>query len=163
MSYTLPHDIAELGEVPAQGVDQLGALAHEDVARTKHHGRCLRLRTLALNEPHRRALRRLADRLRVSHVVLLPLHERLHVRGRDEPRIVAQSSDLAGPVVRARASLHRHDAPWQRREEHQNLVTPQLLAQDRVTAPVRAVNLENRLGQIDADCADLPHGRLLQW
>jgi hypothetical protein len=66
-------------------------------------------------------------------------------------------------MVRAAARLHRHHAPWQCREEPQDLIPPSLLADDYGAARVCAVNLENRLGQINADCANLAHARLLQW
>jgi len=53
------------------------------------------LRALARYERRRRALRRLADRLRIGHVVLLPLDEGLHVRRRDQAGLVTQGGDLA--------------------------------------------------------------------
>jgi transposase len=81
----------------------------------------------------------------------------------DTPEVVTRCGDLARPVMRARARFHRHHASRQRREERDNLIPPQLLAQHDRAVRIRAVKLENRLGQIDADCANLTHGRLLQW
>src|SRR3712207_8452026 len=53
-------------------------------------------------------LRRLGDRLRIGHVVLLPLHEWLNIDWRNEPGLVPQRGDLASPVMSAGASLHSH-------------------------------------------------------
>ncbi|MBA7592789.1 hypothetical protein ES708_34983 [subsurface metagenome] len=159
----LANDVSKLGEVPAQRVDQLGPLTHEQVARTEHHCRSLSLRALALDEPHRRALRRLANRFRVGHVVLLPLHKRLHVGWWDEPRVVTCHGYLARPVMSTGARLHRDHASRKCREERQHLITPQLLAEHDCATRTGAVNLENRFGQIDSDRANLAHGRLLQW
>ena len=130
---------------------------------SEYDRRGLRLSALALHKPHRRALRRFTDRLRVSHVVLLSLHERLHVCRRDQLRVVPNCGELARPIMSAGTRLHRHNAPRQGREERQHLVPPELLAEHDPAARIRTVNLKNRLGQIDADCANLAHGRLLQW
>jgi hypothetical protein len=46
----------------------------------------------------------------IGHVVLLPLYERLHVGGRDQPDAAAEIADRSAPVVSARAGFHRHDA-----------------------------------------------------
>ena len=64
--------MAILGQMAPQGVDGLGALAHEQVARAEHHAAGLLLFVLHRREPHARPLRGLADRLGVGRVVLLP-------------------------------------------------------------------------------------------
>jgi hypothetical protein len=93
--------------MPAQGVDQLGSLANQKIPRTKDDCRRLRFGALALHKPHRGSLRRFADRLCISHVVLLPLDERLHVSRRDKARVVPKLSNLASPVMGARTASHR--------------------------------------------------------
>ena len=130
MPRTLPHDKAELGEVAAQGVDQLGPLPDQQVAGAEDDSRALRRRALGRDEAHRRPLRRLADRLRIGHVVLLPLHERLDVSRSDQLGLVAQRTDLARPVVGAGAGLHRHQTARLAGEKGQHLISPQLLADD---------------------------------
>jgi hypothetical protein len=124
---TLPHDIAKLAQMTAQCVDQLGALTDQQVPGAEDHGRALRLRALRAHEPHGRPLRRLADRLGIGHVVLLALHERLHVRWRDQAGLMTQGGDLPGPVVGARTGFHRHNAPRLGGEERQHLVSSKLL------------------------------------
>lgn len=59
-----------------------------------------------------------------SHVVLLPLHERLHIRRRDQPDLVAKRAELARPMMRAGAGFHRHQAAWLVREEPEQLIAP---------------------------------------
>jgi hypothetical protein len=86
----LPDQEAELGQVTAQRVDQLDALADQEIAGAEDHGGALSLGALGGDEPHRGPLGRLADRLRVGHVVLLPLHERLDVGRRDQPHLMAE-------------------------------------------------------------------------
>ena len=72
---TLRNDVAVLRPVPARGVDALRPLPHQEIAGAEHHAvRLLRL-VLHRHETHARPLRRLADRLGIGQVVLLPLHE----------------------------------------------------------------------------------------
>lgn len=66
---------------------------------------------------HSIALRSLADRLGISHVVLLSLHERLHVRRRDQLHIVTEPPNLTRPMMRAAARLHSDRATGQLSEE----------------------------------------------
>ena len=88
------------------------------------------------HEAHGRPLRRLADRLRVRRVVLLALHEGLHVDRRDQPDLMAELHDLPAPVVRARTRLHRHHAARLRSEERQQRPPAQRLAEhDRAVRP----------------------------
>jgi hypothetical protein len=101
------------------------------------------------------------NRIVISHVVLLPLHERLHIGRRDHADLVTQRSDLTGPVVGAGAGLHRHQATWLAGEKRQQLISSQLLAEDHAAGSIRAMRLKDRLGQVEPDCDNLFHGRLL--
>ena len=78
MSRSLRRDNAKLRQVAPQRVDRLRALAHQKIARVEQHRPCLLFFRLHRHEAHRRALRRLADRLCIRHVVLMPLHQRGH-------------------------------------------------------------------------------------
>src|SRR5215217_3212935 len=156
-------DHPELGQVTAERVDGLGALANQQVSRAKHNGCGLRLLTFHSHEAHGGALSGLADRLRIGHVILLPLDERLHVRRRDEADRVAELSDLTPPVVGARASLQGHRAGRERGEEREELAAAQLLAKDHRARAVGSVQLKDVLGEIQSDGAHLVHGRLLEW
>ena len=72
-------DHPELGQVTPERIDGLGALANQQVPRAEHNSCGLLVRALEGHEAHGRALGGLADRLRIRHVVLLPLDERLDV------------------------------------------------------------------------------------
>jgi hypothetical protein len=69
----------EFGEMPAQGVDRRGALADQLVAQPVQHQQRLLVRALDRNEPHARALHRLAARRGVRGVVLVGLDVGLDV------------------------------------------------------------------------------------
>jgi hypothetical protein len=142
----LRSDHAVLGEVPAQRVDDLGALADEQIARPEDHSRCLLSLALDGHEAHGRALGDSANRLSVGRIVLLPLDERLDVGRRDQPHFVTEFADHPCPVMRARAGFHRHTAARQAREEGEHLFTPQPLAQHDPSGRTRAVDLEHVLG-----------------
>ncbi len=58
------------------------------------------------------------------------------------------------------ATFHADQAGPEPLEEFQNLVPPQLSPQDDRTSGIDAVDLENGLGQIDADRGNLRHGWL---
>src|SRR5688572_36615 len=93
-------DHAELGEVPADGVDQLGPLADQQVAHAmQHEGRLLRL-ALHRDEAHRGPGHRLADRRGIGGVVLAPAEVGLDVLGGHQPHLMPQSAQLAGPEMR---------------------------------------------------------------
>ena len=132
----LGNDIAVLGQVPAQGVDALRALAHQEITGAEHDAVRLLLLALHRHEAHARPLGRLADRLGIRHVVLLPLHERLDVGRRDQPHRVAQLAELTRPVMRPGAGLHRHHAGRLGGEEFEHLRPHQALAEHHTAGRV---------------------------
>ena len=115
---------AELGEVAAHRVDQLGALPDQESPGPMQHGRGLLLDRLDRDEAHGRPDHGLADRLGVGGVVLVRLDEGLHVLGRDQPDLVAEGLQLPRPVVRARAGLDADQARRQPGEERGDLAAP---------------------------------------
>ncbi len=153
--------MAVLRQVTAQSVHELGALMHEQVPGPEHHAASLLLGALHRHEAHRRPLGRLADRLGVGRIVLLPLHEGLHVGRRDQPDRVPEPHQLPAPVVRARAGLHSHHAPRLGCEERQQSASTELLAEQDRARRIRAMRLENRLRDIKTDGGNVSHGRLL--
>src|SRR3954452_16323328 len=66
-------DHPELGQVTAQRVDGLRALANQQVPRAEHDGGGLLVRSLDGHKAHGRALGGLTDRFGISRVVLLSL------------------------------------------------------------------------------------------
>src|SRR5215472_7606089 len=84
---------------------------------SKHQTGRLLLFALNGHEPHARPLGRFADRLGIDRVILLPLHERLYIGGRDQPNFMAKLSELTGPVMCSATCLQRYRATRLGREE----------------------------------------------
>ena len=94
---SLWHDTSIFRQVTAQSVDQLGPLLHQKIARPEHNGRWP-----AAPHPSRPrtaywAAGRLADRLRISRIILMPLDERFDIRRRDQADRVTQLRRSRGP------------------------------------------------------------------
>src|SRR5512138_2333653 len=73
--------MAVFGQVPAQGVDALRPLPHQQIAGPEHNSVRLPCLVFHRHKAHPRPLRRFADRLSIRHVILLPLDEGLYVSG----------------------------------------------------------------------------------
>jgi hypothetical protein len=87
---------------------------------------------------------------------------------RDQFHLVTQRHELAAPVMRRTASLHRHHAGREPAEKLQDRPAPKLANDDDLALRADAVNLKNSLRQIEPDPRDsrqilgrLRHGRLL--
>src|SRR6266403_5804541 len=85
----------------------------------------------------------LANGLRVSRIVLLPLDVGLHIGRWDQPHGVTQCLELARPVVRRGAGFDTDQTGRQLLEERQDVAALQLAANDHLAASGDAVNLEN--------------------
>ena len=129
MSWSFGYDKAELEEMPAQGIDDLSPLPHQEIARPEYKSGGLGLLAFGSHEAHGRALGGLADRLGICGIVLLPLDERLDVRRRDQPDRMPEHADLACPIMGAAAGLHGDRARGLGRQERANLAPPQPLAE----------------------------------
>jgi hypothetical protein len=106
----LSHDQSELGQVTAQGVDELRALADKGLVRPKGDGTSLVLGALDGHVMQVRAQRRLGDRRRIRRIVLLPFDERLHVDRGDQPNFMPESLREPAPKMARGASFHGNDA-----------------------------------------------------
>src|SRR3954471_359113 len=180
--------MAVLGQVPAQGVDALRPLPHQQVAGPEHNGVRLLCLVLHRHKAHPRPLRRFADRLSIRHIILLPLDEGLHVSGWNQPHRVAQLAKLPRPVVRPATSLPRHktgrrprlpNPPPQvvrpatslprhktgrlPREKLEHLGPHQALAEHHPAGRIGPVRLKYPLRNIKPYRASLAHGRLPWW
>ena len=130
----------------AQRVDRLGALAHQQIARTVLHQLTLLLGQLDPHETHGRAPHRLTDRLGVGGIVLVALDVGLHVFCWHQPHPVAELRELARPIMSRGAGLHADEARRQRFEERQHLATPESLPDNGRLVGVDAVDLKHVLG-----------------
>jgi hypothetical protein len=101
-----------------------------------------------------------ADRLGIGRVVLVSLHEGLHIDRRNQPHLMAQRADLPRPMVRTGAGFHRDDALGSGSEKRQHLRPGYLLLERRRSVPSRAMRLKDVLRQIEPDDANFLHRRL---
>ena len=119
-----------------------------------HHQTRLLLLALDRHEAHVGALHGFADRLRIGGVVLALLAAqpvRRNELGRHQLDRVTLPVELASPVVRARARLHRNDAGRQRSDQRAQFVARHLgLAQLHTPSLIDTVHREYVLGQIDS-------------
>jgi len=83
-------------------------------------------------------LRCLADRLCVDRIILVPLHERLHVGRRNQPHLMSHCLQFACPVMRAAACFQRHNTCRLTGEEVEQLAPGQLATEHHRTALVGA-------------------------
>ena len=111
------------------------------------------------HKPHGRPRGRLADRLGVRSVVLLPLDVGLDINRRGQPYCMAETADLPAPMMRAAARLHRHRGARLLGHEVQQLRPAHLLAERNRPVRPRTVQLKAVLRQIDPDDDNLFHGR----
>ena len=118
---------AELGQMRPQGIDHLGPLAHQQIARAMLHQPALLLGRFDLHKTHGRASHRLADRLGVGSIILVALDVSLHVFRRHQPHLVTKLREFTRPIMGRRAGLHADKARRQRFEECQHLAAPKLL------------------------------------
>ena len=138
-----------------QGIDQLGSLAHQQIACSMLHQSSLLLGRFDRYEPHGWPPHRLADRLSVGGIVLVALDVGLHILRRHQPDLMPELRQLARPIMRRGASFHA-DKTWRQCfEERNHLAAAKLLSDDDLLGRVDAVNLEHVLGDIQTDRGDL--------
>ena len=89
MGNALRKHVAVFHQVPAKGVDALGALTHQEIAGSEHDAVRLLLFGLDRSKAHARSLRRFTDGLCIGRIVLLPPDERLDVGRRDQAHMMA--------------------------------------------------------------------------
>jgi hypothetical protein len=108
---------AELGQMRPQCIDQLGTLAHQQIARSMLHQPALLLGRLDPHKAYGRTSDRLADRLGVGGIVLVALDVSLYILRRHQTNLVTELRQLACPMVRRGTGLHADEARRQRFEE----------------------------------------------
>ena len=65
--------------------------------------------------------------------------------------------------MRSAAGFHRYKAGLQLAEKGQHLITPQLLAQHRLSRSISALRLKHILRQVEPDRGNLRHERPALW
>ena len=138
-----------------QGIDQLGALAHQQIAHSMLHQPALLLGRLDRDEPHGRAPDRFADRLGVGGIVLVALDVGLYILRRHQPNLMPELRQLTRPIMCRGAGFHADKARRQSFEELYQLAAAKLLSDDDLLGRINAVNLEHVLGDIQTDRGNL--------
>jgi hypothetical protein len=104
----------------------------------------------------------LTDDLGIRSIILLAFDIGLHVGRRDEPHDMPESLQLARPMMRGGAGFDADETGRQLLEEREYVSTLQLPANDHASLRVDAVNLEDGLCDVEADCRDCQHDKLLR-
>jgi hypothetical protein len=118
----------------------------------------LLLGRLGRDEPHVRPGDRLADGLGISGIILMSLDLGLHVGRRHQANGVAKCLQFARPVMRRSTSFDTDQARQLLLKESQYVATLQLAAYDYLAGSINAMNLKNRLRNVETDCRDRLHG-----
>src|SRR6516225_4569141 len=163
MGNALRKDVAVFHQVPAQSVDALGALPHQEIAGSEHDAVRLLLFGLDRNKAHAWPLRRFTDGLCIGRIVLLPPDERLDVGWCDQAHVMAQLTDLTRPVVRTGTGFHRDDAPGLRCEKTEKLHASDALTKEHIPATIGPMPREHVLRDVQPNRGSLLHGRLFWW
>ncbi len=100
-----------------QGIDHLGPLAHQQIARPMQHQLALLLGRFDPHKTHGWAAHRLADRLSVSSIVLVALDVGLHIPRRHQTNLVTKLREFTRPIMGRGACLHADKAGPQLRKE----------------------------------------------
>jgi hypothetical protein len=146
---------------PADLINLRDAPRHRQTAHAMDRQHVLLLHRLHRHEPHARALRRLGDRLGISRIVLVGLHERLDALRSDQPHRVPEGAKQTRPVVGTAARLHRDRAGRQLSREWAHLLAAQLLAEHHPPLRVHTSHVNAILGEVDAHQRDDPLFALL--
>jgi hypothetical protein len=139
----------------AHRVDELRALTDQEVSRPVQHQRALLIGAFDRDEAHRRPCYRFADCLGIGGIVLAALDIGLDVARRHKPHIVGKLPELASPMVRRGARLHADETRCQLAEKLEHLPAPELPLEHRLPGSIDAMHLEDVLGNIDPDRANL--------
>jgi hypothetical protein len=122
-SHVIDHDRATRDETRAEPVDRLQIQL---------------LHRLEWHEPPGRPLNRLANRFGIQEVILLGLHEWLHVLRRNQSHVVSLRDQNPPEVVRAAAGFHPHETGRQVRQRSNQLGARALSPNDNPAARIKA-------------------------
>src|SRR5207245_52811 len=125
------------------------------------HQTALLLGGLGLDEPHVCPGNGFADRLGVSGIILVSLHVRLDVGRRHQPH-GAEGLEFARPMMRGCAGLDTDKAWRQLLEESNDVTALQLAPDDHIAFRINAMDLKNRLCDVETNRRDSLHGPVLR-
>ena len=132
-------------------IDDAGALADQPLTDAMQRLQVELIGGLRRDELHRWPLHRLGNRLSITEVVLLSFRIGANILRRHQPRIVAQSVELATEMMCTNAGLHADQARRHVGKPCLHLATRPLLTQHNRAALIEANDVERVLTDIDAD------------
>src|SRR5207247_11429762 len=103
-----------------------------------------------------------ADGLGVGGIVLVALHVRLHIGWRHQANGVAECVEFARPMMRRCAGLDTDETRRQLLEESNDVTPLQLAPDDHLAFRVNAMDLKNRLCDVETNRRDRLHGPVLR-
>jgi hypothetical protein len=144
------------GQTPKH-VDQLGALSNHEVSCAMQGKKRLLVLGLDLDKPHRRPRHGLANGFCIDRIGLAPLHVGFDVHRWHQPDSMTELRKLTAPVVARCAGFDADEAGRQSLEERQHLRPAQRPIEGDLSGLGNSVDMEDVLGQIEADGGNL-HG-----
>jgi hypothetical protein len=101
-----------------------------------------------------------ADRRGIGRVVLVSLHEGLHIDRRNQPHLMAQRADLPRPTVRTGAGFHRDNALGGAEAKNESTfarISSSGTLSIRRLSPIRLKDILRQIEPDDASLAGLIH------
>jgi hypothetical protein len=129
----------------AQRIDQLRALADQEIPCPKQHGARLLFLRLDGDEAHGRPACRFRNRFRVRRVVLLAFDKKLDLRRRDQANFMPGVADSQTPVMGAPAGLHGDRAARPIGKKAEDFLARKLLSKGNASIRQSAVRLKGPL------------------
>jgi hypothetical protein len=120
------------------------------------HQQGLFIGRLDRHEPHRWACHSLTDGGGVGSIIFRPFDIALHVARRHQTHGMTKLGDFTRPVMSGSACFHADQA--RKAKEVDDLLAPQLTADDDLTRTIHAMHLEHDFGEINADGTNLHMG-----
>src|SRR5271155_4035152 len=146
--------------MPADRIRQHRALTDEKLPTAMQHQARLLLFRFCWHEPHRRSRYRLTDRSSIIRVILAALEVSLHIVRWHQPHRMAERLKLAAPMMCGRTRLNTNKAWRQGSEKLRHLSAAYPPADHHCAINIHAVDLKDRLRNIETNCANFAHGRL---
>src|SRR5271154_684577 len=146
--------------MPADRIRQHRALTDEKLPTAMQHQARLLLFRFCWHEPHRRSRYCLTDRSSIIRVILAALEVSLHIVRWHQPHRMAERLKLAAPMMCGRTRLNTNKAWRQGSEKLRHLSAAYPPADHHCAINIHAVDLKDRLRNIETNCANFAHGRL---
>src|SRR3974390_717294 len=119
------------------------------------HQQGLLIGRLDRHEPHRWACHGLADGGCVGSIAFRPFDIALHIARRHQTHGVTELGDFPRPIMSGSAGFHADQARRILAKKLNDLLPPQLTADDDFARAIHAMHLEYVFGEINADGANL--------